>query len=218
MMETKADMDINRHIENTWKILSREPVFMIIGGLLALLMNIASIGLLSGPIFGGYFLGIVWYFREGRRPEVADIFLGFQRFGALLPFIISTLLVIVGFFLLIIPGFLLWVWWMYVLLLMADKKLSLAESMAASRRKVQEKGFFMHCVFLVLITLLPSLFINAASFVVPLFNFLNILVLPIQSACLASLYLEQFPEAPQKSEAFSLKRSAPPPPPPNSEY
>ena len=186
-------MDIEKHLKNAWLFIKEEPLYAILGGFLAILMNLASIGIMAGPIFGSYMLGTVLYLRQGRRPVLADLFVGFQRLGEVMPFLVVTLLLILGFILFLVPGLIMMTWWVYVLLLMADQRMPLAEAMAASRRKVKEKGFFMHLVFIFLISFLPSLVINMAASVLPPLKLLQVLAIPIQAACLASLYLEQFP-------------------------
>jgi hypothetical protein len=110
----------------------------------------------------------------------------------LFPFFFLSILIIIGFIFLVIPGIIMMTWWLYVLLLMADKELPLGAAMAASRRKVIEKGFFMHLVFAFMITIVPALLINAVAAVLPPLKLLQVLLIPFQSACLASLYLEQF--------------------------
>jgi len=75
---------------------------------------------------------------------------------------------------------------------MVDKEMGLGDAMRESRAKVLEKGFFMHLVFVFMITLVPDLIISFLASAVPLFNLLFILVPPLQAGCLASLYLEQF--------------------------
>jgi hypothetical protein len=165
---------------------------LIGGGFLIAVLNILSVGILSGPLFGGYFLLIILMLRDRRKPEFNDLFVGFARLGQLFPFFFLSILIIIGFIFLVIPGIIMMTWWLYVLLLMADKELPLGAAMAASRRKVIEKGFFMHLVFAFMITIVPALLINAVAAVLPPLKLLQVLLIPFQSACLASLYLEQF--------------------------
>jgi hypothetical protein len=64
--------------------------------------------------------------------------------------------------------------------------------MRLSMNKVNETGFFMHFVFLLLISVIPILLLNFLSAMIPLLFVLKILLPPFQAGCLASLYVDQF--------------------------
>ncbi len=185
-------MNFQGHLEGALRLLKANALVVIMGGLLVQLLVAFSLGVLAGPMLGAYLLSMILYARDRRKPVFNDYFAGLQRFGALFPFFFLLLLVTLGFFLLIIPGLIFIVWWIYALPLMADKGMGLSEAMRVSRAKVQEKGFFMHLVFIFMITVIPDLLIMFLSSFIPLLQFLFVLVPPLQAACLASLYLEQF--------------------------
>lgn len=189
-------MDIDTHLRKAYTFVKEEPVYAILGGLAALVMNLATLGVLSGPIVGGYLLGVLRFIRDNRKPSLNDLFEGFQRLGYLFSYSLIPLLTLIGFLLLILPGMVLFTWWMYVLLLMIDTGLPLSGAMAASRRMVQDKGFFRHFVFVITLALLPSFIINAVSLLFPPLRLMQLLVFPFQSACLVSLYLEYFSDPP----------------------
>jgi membrane-anchored glycerophosphoryl diester phosphodiesterase (GDPDase) len=94
--------------------------------------------------------------------------------------------------LMILPGIVFATWWIYTLPLMVDRRMPLGEAMRASLHKVNEKGFFIHMIFLLMITLVPLLIINVLTAMIPLLVVLKILLPPIQTGCIAGLYLEQF--------------------------
>jgi hypothetical protein len=198
-------MDIQKQIKNSLNIIKAEPLLLIFGGLLVLLLNLLSVGLLTGPLLGGYLLMIILMLREGRKPHFNDLFSGFSRLGQLFPFLFLNLLIIIGFVFLIIPGIVMMIWWLYVLMLMADKEMSLGQAMAASRAKVLKEGFFMHLVFAFMITLVPILLINFAAVLLPPLKILEIVLMPLQCGCLASLYLEQFSEAPRNGAGKAVE-------------
>lgn len=185
-------MNFQGHLESAFRLLKAHALVVILSGLLVQLLVICTFGILSGPLLGAYLLSMILYFRDKREPVFNDAFAGLQRFGALFPYLFLLLLVILGFVLLIIPGVIFTVWWLYALPLMADKGMGLGEAMRVSRAKVLEKGFFMHLVFVFMITVVPNLLITFMSSIIPLLQFLFILMPPLQAACLASLYLEQF--------------------------
>jgi hypothetical protein len=69
--------------------------------------------------------------------------------------------------------------------------MSLGEAMSASKIKVIEGGFFMHLVFLFMISVVPVVLITMAAALIPPLAALQYFLFPLQSACQASLYLEQ---------------------------
>lgn len=185
-------MNFQGHLESAFRLLKAHALVVIIGGLLVQLLVACTFGILAGPLLGAYLLAMILYFRDRREPVFNDCFAGLPRFGALFPYFFLLLLVMLGLILLVIPGVIFIVWWLYALPLMADKGMGLGEAMRLSRAKVLEKGFFMHLVFVFMITVVPDLLIMLLSSFVPLLQLLFILVPGLQAACLASLYLEQF--------------------------
>jgi hypothetical protein len=177
-----------------YKMLKDEFVVFVIGGFLIQILSALSLGILVGPLMGGYILLMVRYLRKGQRPMFNDIFSGMQRFRELFPVFFLILLVLLGYFLFIIPGVIMTVWWMYVLFLMVDRRISLADAMAESKAKVSEKGFFMHFVFILLVAVIPSMVVNTLAAVIPPLVILQYILFPLQCGCQASLYLEQFEE------------------------
>lgn len=187
-------MNFQACLENTFRMIKAEPIILILGGLVVQLLTILTMGILAGPFLGGYFLLIIYYLRENRKPVFNDIFSGLQQFANLLPYFFVLLTILIGFMLLILPGFVLATWWIYVLPLMVDRKISFSEAMKISTKKVNETGFFMHLAFLLLISVLPIILLNFLSAMMPFLFVLKLLLPPFQVGCLASLYVDQFKE------------------------
>jgi len=185
-------MDFQKHLGNMYKMLKDDFFVFVIGGFVIQFLSSLSLGILIGPLMGGYLLLMLNWLRRGERPQFGEVFSGMQRFRELFPVFFLFLLVLLGYFLFIIPGVLMTVWWMYVLFLMVDKRISLADAMAESKAKVGEKGFFMHFVFIILIAVIPTMIINMIAAIIPPLIILQYLLFPLQCACQASLYLEQF--------------------------
>ena len=185
-------MNFQAYLLDTYRIIKEEPVILILGGLVVQLLTMLSMGILAGPFLGGYILLIIYFLRENKKPSFNDIFSGLQEFGKLFPYFLVLLLIIVGFMLLILPGFLFATWWLYVLPLMVDRKISFSEAMRISMNKVNETGFLMHLVFLLLISVIPIMLLNFLSAMIPFLFVLKILLPPFQAGCLASLYVDQF--------------------------
>ena len=173
-------MNIDTHLRNAVRFIKEEPLYAILGSLMVIAFNVASLGILSGPILGGYFIGVLKFVRGEQKPQFNDLFAGFQRLGYLFSFVIVNMLTILGFVLLVIPGLVVMTWWIYVLFLMIDTNIPLSKAMACSRVKVQEKGFFMHLVFIIILAVLPSLIINSVALLLPPLKVLQIVVLPIE--------------------------------------
>ena len=170
-------MNFQAYLADTYRIIKEEPVILILGGVVVQLLTILSLGILAGPFLGGYFLLIIYFLRDNKKPSFNDIFSGLQQFGNLFPFVLVILLIFIGFMLLV---------------LMVDRKLPLIEAMRLSKDKVNETGFLMHFVFLLLISVIPMMLLNFLSAMMPFLLVLKILLPPFQAGCLASLYIDKF--------------------------
>ncbi len=137
---------------------------------------------------------IILYLRKDRKPVFNDIFSGLREFTELFPYFLVLLLIFFGFVLLILPGIIFATWWLYVLPLMVDKKMSFTDAMRLSMHKVNETGFLMHLVFLLLVSAIPLILIDIVSTLLPFAQLLKILLPPLQIGCLAGLYIDQFKE------------------------
>jgi membrane-anchored glycerophosphoryl diester phosphodiesterase (GDPDase) len=185
-------MDFQGYLENSWEMLKKRPLFFILGGLMTQLLTMFSLSLLAGPLMGAYLMTMILYLRHGRLPEFNDLFAGLPRTRELFSFFFLILLIVIGLMFMVLPGIVFATWWIYTLPLMVDRRMRLGEAMRESLGKVTEKGFFIHLIFLLMITLVPILIINVLAAMLPLLIVLKVLLPPIQTACIAGLYLEQF--------------------------
>jgi len=192
-------MDFQGYLQNTFGMLMKRPLFFILGGLMTQLLTALSLSLLAGPLMGAYFMTMILYLRQGRHPEFNDLFSGLPRTRELFSFFFLILLIVLGFMLMVLPGIVFATWWIYTLPLMVDRRMPLGEAMRASLHKVNEKGFFIHLIFLLMITLIPILILNVLTAVIPLLVVLKLLLPTIQTGCIAGLYLEQFEGVPPSS-------------------
>ena len=70
---------------------------------------------------------------EGRAPEVDMLFKGFDRFGqAFLAWLVTTIGVALGIVLLIVPGIILSLMWMFTSVILADTPLEFSAAMSRS--------------------------------------------------------------------------------------
>jgi len=185
-------MNFQAYLEDTYRIVKEEPLILILGGLLVQLLTIFSLGLLAGPFMGGYTLLVILYLKENRKPAFNDLFSGLQQFTRLFPYFLVLLLIFFGIMLLIIPGLIFVTWWLYVLPLMVDRKMSFTDAMRLSMNTVNEKGFLTHFVFVLLVYVIPLMLIEMITAVLPFAQLLKLLLPPLQVGCLASLYIDQF--------------------------
>jgi len=185
-------MNFQGHLESAYRLVRDQPLLFILGGLLLQVLVVMTLGVLAGPLLGAYVLAAILVFRDKKVVSLNDFFAGLSRFGSLFPYLALLVLIFLGVICLVVPGILFAVWWLYTLPLMADRQLSLGEAMRQSRAKVLEKGFFMHLVFLFMITVVPDLLISFLSTMLPILQIFFVLIPPLQAGCIASLYLEQF--------------------------
>ena len=202
-------MNFQAHLENSFAIMKEEFVFAFLGGLLVQILASCTLGILTGPLVGGYMLVLLAWFRQRKKPVFNDLFSGMSRFGQLFPIFFLGIMLVIGFMLLVVPGVLFATWWIYVIFLMADKKMSLGEAMRVSKTKVNESGFFMHLVFLFMISVVPVVLISMAAALIPPLAALQYFLFPLQSACQASLYLEQI-EGLDPANCFQPEIAPPP--------
>ncbi len=190
-------MDFQRYLENSFRFVREEP-FILLGWSFALqLIFIISQGfavIFIGPLLGGYYLLTIAFLRDKKKPSYRDLLKGFENFGRLFPYFFLLLIKAIGFILLVIPGVLFATWWIYVLPLMVDRKMSFSDAMRLSMNKVNKTSFIMHFVFLVLVYVVPIILLNILFLINPFLSIFSILLLPIQAGCLASLYIDQFKE------------------------
>ena len=212
-MSNSSSMNFQAYLKDAWKIIKQEPFIFVGGGFLYQLLFFLSQGLIfiiAGPLLGGYLLAIILYIRENKRPTFKDLFSGFKEFGNLFPYLLILLIIFIGFALLILPGLIFSTWWIYVLPLMVDRKMPFNVAMRTSMNKVNEKGFFMHLVFLLLISMIPLFILLILSSVIHGLMVLSILLPPLQFGCLASLYIDQFGRAEPDSSAAPVETGTAP--------
>ena len=87
--------------------LKNNPVTHIVASLLVAFISSVGFGILSGPMMVGY-MKMIKIEDEGGKPEIADVFKGFDDFvPALVSILVGSIIVGIGFLLCILPGLLL---------------------------------------------------------------------------------------------------------------
>lgn len=102
-----ASIDIGSTVSLSIARLKANPGFHIVSCLLVGIVGGAAFGLLQGPMIVGYFKALEKEDR-GEKPEIGDIFKGFDAFvPALVAALVSGIIIGIGTMLCIIPGLLL---------------------------------------------------------------------------------------------------------------
>ena len=104
----------------------------------------------------------------GRKPDVGMMFQGFDRFGdAFLAFLITTILTILGFACLIVPGIILAIMWMFTYPVIGETGLGFWEAMRESSRLTEGYRWrlFLLCLACLPIALLGALVLCVGVFV-----------------------------------------------------
>lgn len=167
----RRGLDIGLALKQAARLFVKDLAPLLIAALIAGALSVLTLGILAGPLFAGLYGMVIGRVRDGRQPEVGDVFSGLDRFwsytGAAL-----VLVVLVGLAsITIVGGFLLATIWLYVFPLMVDRRLGIGEAMKQSKDLVMKAGFWEHLALVLVLFVIVSvangaLAIIAAPFVV----------------------------------------------------
>ena len=195
-------MDFKTHLERAWDITLNNLVMLIFMTLVMMVVSIVTLGILAPVIMAGYIQSIILLVRDRREPRMDDLFSQMRLFLPLLVFcILFGIVVIMGFTMIIIPGFLVALaaafGCLYMLPLMTDRQMGLVDALKTSWQMALKENVADHIVVVILFFGLMA--IGSSVFIGTLFT------QPFATVFLASVYLERMKEA---NEIHS-----PPPPP-----
>jgi uncharacterized membrane protein YvlD (DUF360 family) len=147
-------LDVGLSFKGGWNAFTADIVPLLVGGLIAGILSIVTLGILAGPLVAGLYSMVIGRIRDGRRAKIGDVFSCMDRFWSFFAAAL-VLIVLIGLAsLTIVGGVLLATIWMYVIPLMVDRRLDLYDAMAASYHLVVDNGFWEHLALaLVLIAL-----------------------------------------------------------------
>ena len=215
-------MDIGRVLKDSWVIFTKDWGALVVAALIALALSFVTLGILGVALSGGLYLMMLRRVREGRKPEVRDVFACFDRLGA---FVLAYLLFLgVGlafvavvstpFLVLVVPdsgarafgifltalaamgavivALYLQTVWVYVVPLMADRRIGVVEALNASHETVSRCGFWITFLAILVIgfiagavnSLLGSVTFGIGALVAA------VVVVPWEFAAYASMYLQ----------------------------
>ena len=198
-------MDFKVHAETAWENTLKFIGPVLILTLVQIVVSVCSLLILAPVTMAGYMQSLLRALREGREPDVKDLFSEMRLFLplALFGFLVMMALML-GFTMLILPGILMTATLVfgtiYMVPLMTDKEMgimdALKESWAMATREPWTDQIILTVLYLVIMSLGGSVFV-AIFFAQPLATFL-----------LLSVYEERL----QNKQRVTAPASPPPPP------
>lgn len=81
MMEGKVDVKFGEWIQQGWELYKANIGVWIVASLLAIVISVATLGILSGPMMAGLaWMALVLVDRKDPKPQIGDVFKGFDYF------------------------------------------------------------------------------------------------------------------------------------------
>lgn len=148
-------MDFGSLFKSCWEKFIKEIVTVILFTLVGALLSLTII--LIPTVSGGWVRGFVGYVRDGKKPEFSELWNFDGYVQILLLILVAGVLTAIGYMLLVIPGIILNVWWLYALFFVVDRKMDFWGAMGASREAVSRTGFFNNLIVLLILCVLNAL-------------------------------------------------------------
>jgi uncharacterized membrane protein YvlD (DUF360 family) len=207
----KPRLDVGLTFKGGWNAFTADIVPLLVGGIIAGILSVITLGILAGPLFAGLYSMVIGRIRDGRPARIGDVFSCMDRFWAFLWAAIVLVVLIALASLTIVGGVLLATVWLYVFPFMVDRRMGLTDAMTASYHQVVDNGFWEHLALVVIFV--------AISAVAD--GWLGIIATPFTIAVLAAAYfvsggrgdLIEHPPAPPASPAPVVTVPAVPAPP-----
>ena len=202
-------MDFKRHFETAWQNTLKFVGPVLLLTLVQVIVILFSLGIMAPVTMAGYMQSLLRALREGRPPEIRDLFSHMSLFMPLSGFYaLVALATMIGFMILVLPGlaFALFVLFatMYMIPLMTDKDRGLMEAVKESwemaMREPLTDQIVVSIIYLVLMSLGGSI------------PFAILIIQPFAMFFLLSVYEERLKG--RASTSINHSAAAPPPPPP----
>jgi hypothetical protein len=209
-------MNFGEHIETAWRTTMKFIGPVLILTLAQIVVSVASLGFLAPVTMAGYMQSLLLALREGREPEVKDLFSDMRLFFPLLLFgFLVAVALMIGFAMLVFPGIImaacLVFGTIYMVPLMTDKDMGLfdaiAESWAIATRDPWADQIILTLLYLVIISVGSSLVVAV------------LITQPLATLLVLSVYEERLnnnskPSLTAPAAAPSSPPPVDPPPPP----
>ena len=149
-------LDVGLTMKQAWRLFVKDIGPLLIAGLITVALSVLTIGILAGPLTAGLYGMVMARVREGRQPEVGEVFDQFDRFWSFLGATLVLVILIGLAFVTIVGGFLLATIWLYVFPLMVERGMGLGEAMKTSKDMVVENGFWEHLALVLILAIIGS--------------------------------------------------------------
>ncbi len=181
-------MNFRKHLEKAWYLLVNNLLILIFMTLAMLVVSALTLGILAPVVAAGYLDSMIRLARDGREPSLQDIFSQMSLFLPLLAFGFGSLIIcLIGYAIFFPFGVLLacgiTFGFIYVIPLMCDKRLSLAEAARQSWSMATSGQVIDH---LVLVVLFLGISVIGSSIFIGTF-----VTTPFAAILLASVYIEK---------------------------
>lgn len=188
------EINISAYLREAWEHFKENASIFVIAAIIilvtsAILSSIPRIGGLLNTLVGIPLTGGLFYMALrasiGIKPEIGEILKGFEYFVQLILYsIVSSVLIILGLVIFIVPGIYLAVSYGFTYLLIIDRNMGFWDAMETSRKAITKKWFSFFSLFLVL-----AIIVIVSS--IPLGLGLLVTV-PLSSLTIASVYRDVF--------------------------
>ncbi|MDU9048679.1 MAG: hypothetical protein Q3M30_07490 [Candidatus Electrothrix sp. Rat3] len=155
-------MDFKQHFERSWQIMLGHFAPILVNTLVMIVVSAVSLGIMAPVVSAGYMQSLLLTLRENRKPDVKDLFAHMDLFFPLLGFmILFVLLVLIGLFMLVLPGIAIILagtfFLIYMLPLMTDQRLGLIEAVKESTRMAFDEPISEHVAVVAVLIILDSI-------------------------------------------------------------
>jgi uncharacterized membrane protein len=202
-------MDFKEHVETAWRTTMKFIGPVLILTLAQIVVSVVSFGFLAPVTMAGYMQSLLLALREGREPEVKDLFSDMRLFFPLLLFgFLVMVALMIGFTMLVFPGLImtgcLVFGTIYMVPLMTDKDMGLIDALAESWAMATRQPLADQ----IILTLLYLVIISVGSSVVVAVIFAQ----PLATLLVLSVYEERLQNKPAITAPPAAPSSPPPPP------
>jgi hypothetical protein len=154
-------MDFKEHLKTAWETTLQFIVPVILLTLVQMVVVTFSLGILAPVTTAGYIQSLLQALRNGREPEIGDLFSEMHLFLPLLAFgVLAMLATLFGFMLLIVPGFAVIAFLIfatiYMMPLMTDQHMGLFDAIKESWNMAVRKPLADQVVLVVLYLVIMS--------------------------------------------------------------
>ncbi len=149
-------IDIGHAFKQAARLFVKDLAPLIIAALIAGALGVLTLGILAGPLFAGLYGMVIGRVRDGRRPEVGDVFSGLERFWSFARAALVLVVLVALASITIVGGFLPATIWLYVFPLMVDRGLGFGEAAKQSKELVLKAGFWEHLALVLVLFVIVS--------------------------------------------------------------